>query len=177
MKNQHLKNMVTAAMFMAIGVVLPFLTGQIKQFGSALLPMHLPILLCGFICGWRHGLAVGLITPVLRSFMFGMPALYPDAVSMAFELAVYGFVSGFLYWHLQKKNIVSLYICIIIAMIAGRIVWGLSQVFLIGAGGETFTFAAFTAGAFINAFPGIVLQLIIIPIVMVVLEKTKFLNK
>ena len=92
----HIKNLSLAAMFLGLGLMLPFLTGQIPAVGSMLLPMHIPVFLCGLICGWQYGLAVGFIVPLLRSMLFSMPPMYPTAVSMAAELATYGFVIGIL---------------------------------------------------------------------------------
>ncbi len=160
-------NLTLSAMFMALGLVLPFLTGQIPRFGSMLLPMHIPVLLCGLICGWPYGLCVGFIVPLLRSILFGMPVFYPSALAMAFELATYGAVVGCLYAHSRKGSIGTVYRSLILAMLSGRIVWGIVEVILLGIGGSAFTWQAFMAGAFINAIPGIVLQLILIPILMV----------
>ena len=95
--SMQIRRMVFAALCLALALVLPFLTGQIPQVGSALCPMHIPVLLCGFLCGWPWGLAVGFIAPLLRSVIFGMPPMVPAAVAMAFELATYGAVAGFLY--------------------------------------------------------------------------------
>ena len=179
MKKQSLKNMVLAAMFLGLGLVLPFLTGQIKWIGNMLLPMHIPVLLCGLICGWQYGLVIGFILPVMRSMIFGMPPLYPTAVSMSFELAAYGFIIGFLYSHSRWQCVKSLYRCMIIAMLSGRIVWGIAQVLLLGLGDNGFTVHAFVSGAFLNAIPGIILQLILIPSIMVLLNRAKlvpFLN-
>ncbi|MDE6596932.1 MAG: ECF transporter S component [Oscillospiraceae bacterium] len=170
-KNQ-LVNLTLSAMFLAIGLLLPLLTGQIKQIGNMLLPMHIPVLLCGLICGWQYGLGVGLVVPLLRSAIFGMPILFPTAVAMSFELATYGFVVGFLYFHSRWKCVVALYRCMIIAMLSGRIVWGIVQVCLLGLGENGFTFSAFIAGAFLNAIPGIILQLILIPSIMIALNRT-----
>ena len=86
--------LILAAMFLAIGLLLPFLTGQIRQIGNMLLPMHIPVILCGLICGWQYGLGVGFVLPLLRCVIFGMPVLFPTAVSMSFELAAYGFTDG-----------------------------------------------------------------------------------
>ena len=158
-------------MFLAIGLLLPFLTGQIKQIGSMLLPMHIPVLLCGLICGWQYGLGVGLVVPLLRCAIFGMP-MFLNAVSMSFELATYGFVVGFLYFHSRWKCVIALYRCMIIAMLSGRVVWGIVQVCLLGLGENGFTFSAFIAGAFLNAIPGIILQLILIPSIMIALNRT-----
>ncbi len=171
-KKEHIKNFVLGAMFLAIGIILPFFTGQIPQIGRMLLPMHIPVLLCGLICGWKYGLCVGFILPLFRSFLFVMPPIYPDAIAMAFELAAYGGIIGFLYSHSRWHCIVSLYRCMIISMLSGRMVWAFAQVVLLGLGGNAFTLEMFFAGAFINAVPGIILQLIFIPAVMVALDKT-----
>ena len=77
MNHNFLKNMALAALFLAIGLVLPFFTGQIPAVGKMLLPMHIPVLLCGLICGWQWGLGVGFVLPVLRSVLFSMPVMYP----------------------------------------------------------------------------------------------------
>ena len=82
MKNENVKNVVNAALCLALCMALPFLTGQIPQIGSALSPMHIPVLLCGFICGWPYGLIVGLIAPILRFLLFGMPTIYTAAIAM-----------------------------------------------------------------------------------------------
>lgn len=173
--NEKKKNPVyritLAAMFLAIGIVLPFLTGQIKQIGSMLLPMHIPVLLCGLICGWQYGLAVGFILPLFRSVLFSMPVLFPTAIAMAFELATYGAVVGLLYSRSRWKCVIALYRSLIAAMLAGRVVWGIVQMLLLGIKGNRFTWQMFFAGAFLNAIPGIVLQLIFIPAVMVALNR------
>ena len=121
-----------SAMFIAIGIVLPFFTGQIRQIGSMLLPMHLPVFLCGLICGWQYGAAVGFILPLLRSFLFGMPPMYPMAAAMSFELATYGLVAGLMYQRSHWKCILALYRSLITAMVAGRIVWGIAEIILLG---------------------------------------------
>ena len=107
-----------SALYLAIALVLPFLTGQIPQIGSMLCPMHIPALLCGFVCGWPWGLAVGFIAPLLRSALFGMPTMFPAAVAMAFELAAYGAVAGLLYRVLPKRT-GCIYVALIAAMVAG----------------------------------------------------------
>ena len=167
-----IRNLTLSAMFMAIGLVLPFLTGQIPQIGSMLLPMHIPVFLCGLICGWKYGLAVGFILPLLRSFLFTMPPMFPTAVAMAFELAVYGLTAGFLYERSRWQCIIALYRSLIAAMIAGRLVWGVVQVLLLGLSGSAFTWKMFLSGAFLNSIPGIIIQLILIPAIMLVLNRT-----
>ena len=173
MKHVPLKKLVLAALFLAIGLVLPFFTGQIPAVGKMLLPMHIPVLLCGLICGWQYGLGVGFVLPLLRSLLFSFPAMYPNAISMAFELAVYGAVIGFLYAHSKWQCIKALYKCLIPAMLAGRLVWGGVMVVLMGLSGGVFTWELFIGGALLNALPGIALQLVLIPAVMVLLDRTK----
>lgn len=172
MKN-NLKNMTLTAMFLAIGMVLPLFTGQIPQIGNMLLPMHLPVFLCALVCGWKYGLPMAFVLPLLRSAVFGMPPLYPTALAMAFELASYAFVAGFLYEKSRWQCIKALYRCLLAAMAAGRVVWGAAQAILLGIGGNAFTFQAFIGGALLNAIPGILLQLVLVPAIMVALDRTK----
>ena len=173
MKSKAIHNMTLTAIFLAIGLVLPFLTGQIQQIGNMLLPMHLPVFLCALICGWKWGLPMAFIMPVLRSAVFGMPPMYPTAIGMAFELAAYAFVSGSLWERSRWQCTKALYRCLAIAMIAGRLVWGVAQAILLGINGSSFTFQAFLAGALLNAIPGIMLQLVLIPAIMVALDRAK----
>ena len=173
MKHTSLKKLVLSAMFLAIGLVLPFFIGQIPAIGKMLLPMHIPVLLCGLICGWQWGLGVGFVLPLLRSLLFSFPAMYPNAIGMAFELAMYGLVVGYLYAHSKWQCVKALYKCLIPAMIAGRLVWGAVMIVLMGLGGSAFTWQLFIGGAVLNALPGIVLQLVLIPAVMVLLDRTK----
>lgn len=153
---------VLAALFLALGMVLPLLTGQIKEIGDSLLPMHLPVMICGLVCGYKYGAAIGLMLPFLRSLTFSMPPIYPNAVWMALELATYGLVIGFIYMKLSKSKI-SMYIALITAMIAGRLVWGAAKAVLLGVAGKSFTISAFIIGGFVDSLLGIVLQLVIVP--------------
>ena len=159
-----------AALFLAIAMVLPFVTGQIPQIGSMLSPMHIPALLCGFVCGWPWGLAVGFIAPPLRSLLFGMPAMFPSAAAMAFELAAYGALAGWLRRRLPKGR-PYIYVTLILSMLLGRVVWGTARMLLAGLSGNTFTWALFVAGAFTNAVPGIILQLVLVPVLVMVMER------
>lgn len=170
--NDRIRKLTFSALYLAIALVLPFITGQIPEIGAMLSPMHIPVLLCGFVCGWPWGLAVGLIAPMLRSVLFGMPPMFPTAIAMTFELAVYGAVSGILYKLLPRKTW-SIYVSLIIAMIAGRIVWGAARFVLAGLSHSEFPMSAFLAGAVLNAIPGIILHIILIPILVIVLEKAK----
>ena len=135
-----------------------------------LCPMHIPALLCGFFCGWPWGLAVGFVAPLLRSMIFHMPPMYPVAICMAFELAAYGGVSGLLYGRLPRKKW-SIYAALLSAMVVGRIVWGAARFACAGLDTSVFGLSAFWAGAFTTAIPGIVVQIVCIPVLVMALEK------
>ena len=117
------RNLTISAMFLAIGQILPFITGQIPAIGAMISPMHYPVFLCGFICGPLYAGLVGFICPLLRSVLFGMPAMYPNAVAMAFELCAYGIITGVVYQGMKDKGLFGVYVTLIVAMIGGRIVW------------------------------------------------------
>lgn len=166
----RLRRLVASAICLALALVLPFLTGQLQQIGNMLCPMHIPVLLCGMLCGWPWGMAVGFIAPLLRFLLFGMPPLYPIGLGMAFELATYGFSAGLCYKLLPKKPGYT-YAALLCGMIDGRIVWGLARYIMAGLSGSEFPFSAFLAGAVTNAIPGIILQLVLIPILVLALKK------
>lgn len=165
--------MVLSAMLLALALVLPFLTGQMQQIGNMLCPMHIPVLICGYFCGPWYGFAVGFIAPLLRFALFGMPPIIPIGIAMSFELATYGFAAGFLYRILPRKK-TYIYVSLISAMLLGRIVWGIVRVVLYGLGKSEFGWKAFVSGAFINAIPGIILQIVLIPILVMVLKKNTY---
>lgn len=162
--------MTYAAMFLAIAMALPMITGQIPEIGEMLCPMHIPALLCGFMCGWPWGLAVGLIAPLLRSVIFGTPPMFPTAVAMTFELAAYGAVAGIMYKILPRKKW-AIYAALITAMIIGRLVWGLARLALAGLANSEFTAALFLAGAVTTALPGIIMHIVLIPVLVMVMER------
>ena len=165
-----IKRMVIAALMLALAYILPNFTGNIPQIGNMLLPMHLPTILCG----GPWGAAVGFIAPLMRSAILGMPPPFPTAISMAVEMAVYGFVSGFLYRRLPK-TLGGIYASLISAMLIGRVVWGVVQLTLLTSSGTEFPFSAFVAGAFTNAIPGIILQLVAIPIIVLALQRANLI--
>lgn len=173
----NIKRLILSALFLALGIVLPFFTGQIPEIGSMLLPMHLPVLLCGFLCGWPYGLLVGVVTPLLRSLLFTMPPMFPKAVSMAFELAGYGCVSGLLFRLLPLKTLPRIYASLLAAMISGRIVYGLVCIPLLGIAGAPYSFEIFFTSTIIEALPGIVLQLVCIPLILLALQKSRLVDK
>lgn len=168
----EVKKLVLCALFIALALILPsFFHLFTTQAGSVFLPMHIPVLLCGFILGSRYGLLCGIITPLLSSLISGgMPPMYPVAIAMAVELGLYGFVSGFLY---PKQNVI---VSLLGAMIAGRIGYGLLMSCLLAIKGGAFGLSAYISSAFITALPGILLQLFLIPLVVVVLSKANLMR-
>ena len=175
-KDNRILRMILASLFLALAYTLPFLTGQIPKIGSMLCLMHLPVLLCGFICGWYWGFAVGAVAPLLRSLTLGAPILYPMAVCMALELAVYGAVAGIMHRLLPKKKPL-IYCSLLTAMIAGRLAWGASMFVCLAIKGGRFTLGAFVSGAFVNAVPGIILQIALVPLIVMLAERTGILKR
>lgn len=171
---KNMTRLTLAGFFLALGLVLPFFTGQIPEIGSALLPMHIPVIICGFICGWKYGLLVGFLSPLLRNLLFAMPPINV-ALAMAFELAAYGAVTGILYQKLPKSKL-KIYLSLLPAMVAGRLIWGAVSIVIYGLGDTPFTWQMFIAGALLNAIPGIILQIVLIPLLMIALEKSGAIN-
>jgi niacin transporter len=174
MKMNQTKKLTVAGMCIALGIVLPIAFHAIPNAGSVLLPMHIPVLLCGLLCGWPYGLACGILSPLLSSLLTGMPpAAYLP--SMVCELAAYGLASGFLLGVVRTGRRVSdLYLSLVGAMLFGRIVSGVLNALVFSAG--SYTFPVFLSGAFVTALPGILLQLIILPPMVLLLEKAKLLR-
>ena len=177
--NQKTKDLVSAALCVALGLIVPQVfhlipfVGSVPNLGGVFLPMHIPVLLCGFLCGWKYGAACGAIVPLLSSVVTGMPVLWPQGITMVFELAAYGLFTGLLYRAL-KKNV---YLSLIAAMIAGRVVSGIAKAVFFGMADKPFGMAAFISGAFTTAIPGIILQLVLIPVLVVALEKAGMLRR
>lgn len=169
------KRTVYAAMCLALGVVLPLAFHSIPNAGSIFLPMHLPVLLCGFICGWPFGLACGVLTPVLSSLITGMPPMaYVPA--MICELAVYGLASGLLMRYVRTGKIFAdLYISLVAAMLAGRIVGGVLSALIFSAG--KYSMDLWITGYFVTALPGIIILLVLIPFIVFALEKARLIEK
>ncbi|MGI6084855.1 MAG: ECF transporter S component [Acetivibrionales bacterium] len=169
------KKITFSGMFLALALLLPFLTGQIREIGNALGPMHIPVLLCGFVCGGPYGLIIGFISPLLRFMIFKMPPIFPIGTAMAFELAAYGLAAGLLYKKLPRE-MPYIYISLILSMLIGRIVWGIAMfVISLVAVKVQFGFAAFLSGAFIYAAPGIILHIVLIPVIVIALKKAKLM--
>lgn len=156
---KSIQKLTLASIFLALGLLLPFVTGNIPQIGNMLLPMHLPVLMCGFICGWQYGALVGFITPLLRCLIFSLPPM-PFAIPMAFELATYGITTGLLVKF-------STYLSLVISMIAGRLVWGFVSKLVL----PSFTWKLFLGGALLEAIPGIIIQIILVPVLVMAWNK------
>ena len=169
----HIRRLAYAAMCLALALVLPFLTGQIPEIGNALSPMHIPVLLGGFICGPVWGLAVGALSPLLRHLIFSMPPLM-TAIPMAFELAAYGLLAGLLY-RLFPKKLPYIYGSLLGAMLGGRIVWGIVKYLLTVAQSASFTFSMFISAAFTSALPGIICHILLVPLIVAALSRAKLM--
>ena len=177
MKSLQIRKMTYAAMLLALAVLMPRVAGLIPDIGKTLNLMHIPVLLCGFLCGWPWGLAAGFIAPLLSSAVNGMPGIFPDAAVMAFELVTYGAVAGLMYRLLPRKRGTGrlyIYIALLTAMIAGRLVYGFTYLLLTGLGLVKINEAllAFVwSRAFVKPFPGIILQIALVPLLVMALER------
>lgn len=167
----YLKKSITAAMLIALCVVLPLAFHAVPMAGIRLLPMHIPVLLAGLICGPIFGLVVGLVGPLISSLITGMPPM-GIVPAMMLELAVYGLVSGIMIQLIHTRRLsVDLYISLITAMLIGRIVAGIAQAIYFYGG--TYSLGAWTTVYFVYALPGLVIQLLFIPSVVIALEREK----
>ena len=170
MKKTSTQKTVLAGLFTALGLILPIAFHTFSISGSIFLPMHIPVLLTGLVCGWNYGLIAGIIVPILSSIMTGMPPIYPVAIAMAFELATYGTVIGLV----SKKT--NAFISLVVAMLSGRAVLGIANVVLLGMTGKNYALSMFISGAFVTALPGIIIQLILVPSIYGLLQKSKYLE-
>ena len=173
MKTRALKNLVPSALFLSIGLVLPFFTGQIPTIGKMLLPMHIPVLLCGLICGWQYGLLCGIAGPLVSALITGMP---PAAVlpGMLVECAAYGALTGLMMQLVHTKKVYpDLYISLLVAMLGGRIISGIAKALIFSAGSYSMT--AWVTGSFVTSLPGIIVHLVLIPSIVYALMKAKLI--
>lgn len=165
-----IKNMTMAAVCVALCVVLPIAFHSIPDAGTVFLPMHIPVLICGMICGWPYGLLCGLMGPLVSSALTGMPpiAFLP---SMMVECGTYGLVSGLMlnYVH-TKRTYADLYIALVTAMIAGRVISGIAKALIFTPG---LAMSAWITASFITALPGILIQLVFLPGVVCTLMKAR----
>ena len=156
---------ILSGLFLALAVMIPQFLHPFGLAGNVFLPMHIPIILCGMICGYKWGGITGLLAPLISSVTFSMPVLYPMAVCMMLELAAYGVVSGIL---IKKTNV---FVSLVSAMLAGRVVLGIAQAILFGISGNPLKLNAFLTGAFVTAIPGIVIQLFLVPAIIIAVKQ------
>lgn len=176
MRNKLIRNMTLAAMFIVLGILLPFLTVSNPQLGSMFLLMHIPVLFAGLLIDYKYGAIVGIITPLLRSVTFAMPILMPVALAMAFELGAYGFFIGLAHKVLPKK-IPYVFVSLLIALLLGRAVWGVAAWIFYPAAGFNYSLKIFVTAAFVTGLPGIGIQLVLIPTIYIYLTKSGLLRK
>jgi hypothetical protein len=178
MKNKTEK-IVLAGLFIAISSILPLLFHGIavggNLLGQLISPMHFPVLIAGIILGWKYGLAVGIISPLLNSVLFGTPPLYPIALAMALEIGTYGCIIGIIsqYAHPFSRRIINIYFSLFIAMIAGRIVYGIFMATVMSIAGNSYGLALFINAVVIKTLPGIILQFLIVPAAVMLIEQKK----
>lgn len=172
--NKSLKQLTYSAVLLAAALLLPLLTGGDMKLGNMLCLMHIPVLLCGYICGPYWGAAVGVTAPLLRGVIFGKPPFMPTGICMAAELMAYGLFAG-LFYKLFPKKLPYLYLSLICAMVCGRLVWGAAQYIVLGMQGKAFTLSVFWANGFATALPGMALQIILIPLLVTVCKKAKLI--
>jgi riboflavin transporter FmnP len=169
----NLKKTIVTAMLVALCVVLPMAFHAVPQAGIMLLPMHIPVLLAGLVCGWKFGLITGLVAPILSSVMTGMPPMGIVPV-MTIELGVYGLVAGLMIQFVRtKRSSVDLYISLATAMMAGRVIAGMAQALYFFEG--TYMMSMWATLYFQTALPGLVIQLAFIPSVVMALEREKII--
>ena len=172
MKLSVVKKSILTAVCIALCVVLPQAFHAIPNAGSVYLPMHIPVLLCGLICGAPYGLLCGLAGPALSHLFTGMPPI-GMLPSMLVECAVYGFAAGAMMKIKTKRLYPDLYLSLVVAMIAGRIVSGIAKALIFSAG--SYSMAAWVTGSFVTSLPGIVIQLALIPTIVFALEKARLI--
>ena len=179
---QKTYSMVIAAMLLAVGIILPFITGNIQAIAKIISPLHIPVLICGLCCGWKWGLALGAILPLLRGLLFGIPVFPTSALPMAFELAAYGTFTGLLYSVFLNrsrsgKHLGGILFALITSMIIGRFVGGAAKALFLSLGvigsKTPFTFAAFFTSYFVSTALGALIHIFLIPVVVLALEKAK----
>ena len=168
------KKLIFSGLCVALGIVLPITLHSIPNAGSIFLPIHIPVLLCGLACGWQYGLACGILTPLLSGLLTGMPpaAFLP---AMICELAVYGLLTGIMRGIIKTKHVyIGLYVQLITAMFAGRIVYGIMNAVLFQAG--AYSFQVWVSAVFVTSLPGIAIQLVLIPLLIIALRKARLID-
>ena len=160
MKISNIKRLTLTALCVALCVVLPMAFHMIPNAGSVMLPMHIPVLLCGLVCGWHYGLLCGILGPLVSSVLTGMP---PAAIlpGMMVECGMYGCVGGLMMERVRTGSLYGdIYISLPVAMLAGRVISGIVKALILTPG---LSFTAWATASFVTAIPGILVQLILLP--------------
>jgi hypothetical protein len=173
MKKTQTSKLVYTALCVTLGILLPQIINLIPigNVKAILLPMHIPVLLAGFLVGIPYATACGIILPPLVFLLTGMPPIYPIGLTMMFELGAYGAVTAIIYKYSKGK----IYPSLIGGMIIGRIVLGIASTVILGFAGKPYGMSIFLTSAFVTALPGIIIQLIVIPAIVYALKKAKIL--
>lgn len=172
-KMSPVKKSIITAVCIALCVVLPQAFHAIPNAGSIYCPMHIPVLLCGLICGWQYGLLCGIAGPLVSALITGMP---PAAVlpGMLVECAAYGALTGLMMRLVHTKKVYpDLYISLLVAMLGGRIISGIAKALIFSAGSYSMT--AWVTGSFVTSLPGIIVHLVLIPSIVYALMKAKLI--
>lgn len=158
------------AVCLALCVVLPMAFHSFPNGGKVFLPMHIPVLLCGLACGWPWGLLCGLLGPLLSSLLTSMPAA-PVLPGMMTECVLYGAGTGLMLKTVRTGHLFGdLYISMTVAMILGRILSGIAKALIFTPG---LSLSAWATASFVTGLPGIVLQLLLLPLLVKALMKSK----
>lgn len=173
MRNTKLRNILFTALCIAIGLILSQVVKMIPipYPGAVLLPMHIPVLICGFLCGWAYGAISGLTLPLIAFVLTGMPPIFPTGISMMLELATYGAFTALIYHFTNGKVVISL----IGAMISGRVVMAAANTILFTFTDNIYGWSLFISSAFFTALPGIIIQVILIPLIVLSLKRAKLI--
>lgn len=172
-KMSPVKKSIITAVCIALCVVLPQAFHAIPNAGSIYCPMHIPVLLCGLICGWQYALLCGIAGPLVSALITGMP---PAAVlpGMLVECAAYGALTGLMMQLVHTKKVYpDLYISLLVAMLGGRIISGIAKALIFSAGSYSMT--AWVTGSFVTSLPGIIVHLVLIPSIVYALMKAKLI--
>lgn len=169
-KLSYVKKAIYTAVCVALCVVLPLAFHGIKGAGSIFLPMHIPVILCALLCGAPFGLLCGILGPLASSLLTGMPP-FGYMPKMMVELAIYGLLVGLLFTFVRTRCLwADLYISLIAGLVIGRVVYAVVNTLVFASG--KFALSAWFASYFVKCLPGLLIQLIAIPLLYFALEKT-----
>lgn len=173
MKKQFtVKNITVCAMCMALCCVLPLAFHSVG-LGQAFSPLHFPVILCGLVCGPILGVICGVLGPVLSCLTTGMPPV-AALITMVPELLTYGLVCGLVMLFVRTKHLMTdLYAAMVPALIAGRVVGGVFKALFFTGSAGGYTLSMFVSSYLVGTFPGIIAQLVLIPLLVLTLEKTR----